>query len=270
MRSSGLIIPKEKDLVKPGGFFSHPTSHQWSSVFLDPDRFLSMFSELNHPTVICTAMTGFHRPPAVILILFLSGLLSPHSATAQGGFQIGLDAPVVSFLSGDVTFDPGVGINMRFPYGITNNLSLGARLGGVTHRTSGSTIFLRQNDSGEYYAGNSWTLDWLMLEARYAFGDSSVTRPYVSGSAGLGLLFGNWDNMLVGVAVGAGAGIEHRLSDRWSLTAGFDFRVHDLTPADLYGVGVVASASGALPEAHGSLTQIDCDVMLGITYHIPR
>jgi opacity protein-like surface antigen len=196
--------------------------------------------------------------------LLLGLLLVNGALLCQEGFKVGADAPVVSFLSGDISFNPAVGVNLRFPYGFDNNVSVGAKIGGVSHHVTSGELVLTSS-SGPYgfreYRSSNWTLLWLLVEGKYIIGDSAATRPFISGEIGVGYLIGNWDNELTGFAVGCGAGVEHLLADRWSMNAALDVRYLNFSKGTI---------GGASARFHGSLGQVQVGVSIGLTYHIPR
>lgn len=193
-----------------------------------------------------------------VLIMLFMGCL----ARAQEGFKVGVDLPVLSLLSGDVRFDPAVGLNFRFPYGIDRDLSVGASIGYVGHNVSSGELALSRDGffSASYHA-KDWSLWWLAVDCKYLIGDSSGTRPFVLGELGFASLIGNWDNQLSGFIIGAGGGIEQFIGDRWSLhgTA--------LVRYMYFRSGTIAGMSTTL---HDPLDQGNFILAVGITYHIPR
>jgi hypothetical protein len=193
-----------------------------------------------------------------LFLLLLLFSLTPSVLYGQQGFKVGIDFPMVSFPSGEISFTKGVGFGLRFPYGIDERLSIGANISGAGHSTKGGVIVLRKSNSADSSVFSDWTFGWFMVDAKYLLGDSSSLRPFVVAEVGIGFLIGDFDNLMNGFAFGGEVGLEHFLDISWSLNFTLGLRYTWFSQATISGSGARLS---------NPFSQTAFIAGLGATYH---
>ena len=172
-----------------------------------------------------------------VKIIFLIIILS-NTVYSQGEYFVGINLPYISISGSEVKLNSAIGGGLNFQYKINDKFSISAIICAARHDMNDNMLTLTKSNSSETFMSSKWTLGWLLGGVEYYPLDSSFISPFVNGEVGFSFLSADFDNMLNGLALGGGLGLENYFSEHWLISVATNVRYTYLNSGTIGGESV--------------------------------
>lgn len=172
-----------------------------------------------------------------VKIIFLIIILSS-TVYSQGAYFVGINLPYISISGSEAKLNSAIEGGLNFQYKINDKFSISAIICAARHDMNDNVLILTKSNSSETFMSSKWTLGWLLGGVEDSPLDSSFVSPFVSGKVSFSFLSADFDNMLNGLALGRGLGLENYFSKHWLISVATNVRYTYLNSGTIGGKSV--------------------------------